>query len=92
MAVYERMLADGMQPTTGTYTGLITAWGKNGKARRDGFPASGSCREPFKIAGPTHETWHTGTTNGSPLWHQAPAWQRGAHDHALCVAPSNAIT
>ena len=31
MAVYERMLADGMQPTTGTYTGLITAWGKNGK-------------------------------------------------------------
>ena len=31
MAVYGRMLADGMQPTTGTYTGLITAWGKNGK-------------------------------------------------------------
>ncbi len=31
MGVYERMLSDGMQPTTSTYTGLITAWGKIGK-------------------------------------------------------------
>ncbi len=39
MAVYERMLADGMQPTTGTYTGLITAWGKNGKVGVDPDPS-----------------------------------------------------
>ena len=29
--VYERMLADGAQPTATTYTALISAYGKTGK-------------------------------------------------------------
>ena len=31
MRVYERMLADGAQPTATTYTALISAYGKTGK-------------------------------------------------------------
>ena len=31
LQVYERMLADGMQPSATTYTALISAYGKAGK-------------------------------------------------------------
>ena len=31
LEVYERMLADGMQPSATTYTALISAYGKAGK-------------------------------------------------------------
>ena len=31
MQVYERMVADGMQPSATTYTALISAYGKAGK-------------------------------------------------------------
>lgn len=31
LRVYERMLADGAQPTATTYTALISAYGKTGK-------------------------------------------------------------
>ena len=33
LRVYERMLADGAQPTATTYTALISAYGKTGKVR-----------------------------------------------------------
>jgi pentatricopeptide repeat protein len=44
LRVYERMLADGAQPTATTYTALISAYGKTGKASPQ-IPAQhhGSC-------------------------------------------------
>ena len=33
LKVYQRMLADGAQPTATTYTALISAYGKTGQVR-----------------------------------------------------------
>ena len=37
LKVYERMIADGAQPTATTYTALISAYGKTGKVRTAGL-------------------------------------------------------
>ena len=77
MAVYERMLADGMQPTTGTYTGLITAWGKNGKVSCSQVSTSSSFREPFTLATLTFKNLAHGRNVLQPTLTVAPSLAAG---------------
>lgn len=46
LKVYKRMLTDGVEPTATTYTALISAYGKTGKVRLDGYTP------PFRLALP----------------------------------------